>query len=198
MLYQIIQPPFTLRFREMSAREAESYFNWFMGQLPTRIQVLEQAVRSTPGYQDWRADCTPDSLAQLGEWFCEHVETRERTEEEKEAIYSASPELLRGMGVGSRELTNQTFSLAIDIAMYSGEMLARSIPGSKWAMMRGPRNNISFHQPVLAGRGRLVLNPVQVMVTYAYGAASGTRGGESLRELYDIWVKKLAGSGDPA
>ena len=37
MKYQIIQPPFTLKFREMSKEELKEYYKWFMAVMPNRI-----------------------------------------------------------------------------------------------------------------------------------------------------------------
>jgi hypothetical protein len=35
------------------------------------------------------------------------------------------------------------------------------------------------------------MNPVQLMVTLAYGIARQSQSGQRLRELYDIWSQKL-------
>ena len=191
MEYDVIQPPFTLEFRTMSTEEATNYFNWFMGQIPIRIKVLEQAVQSTAGYEDWQADYTPASLEKLGQWFCEHVETRKRTEDEKEAIYSKAPEWFRSVEIEDWELTNRTFSLAIDIGMYLSCVLEKNVPGLKWELVRKPKNDVDFQQPVLVGTGKLVFNPVRMLVIYAYSLADNTRGPEGLKELFDTWQSRL-------
>ena len=193
MKYEIIQPPFTLRFRTMSREEANDYFDWFMEQIPLRIKILEEAVQSTVGYEDWRADYTPESLERLGQWFYEHVETRKRTEREKETIYSRAPEWFRGVEIEDWELTDRTFSLAMDIGMYLSRVLQKNLPGLRWEMVTKPKNDADFQQPVLAGTGRLVLNPIWVLVTYAYGVARHSKGPERLREIYDIWANLLVG-----
>ncbi len=63
MTYKIIQPPFTLEFDEMSKKELTDYFQWFLGIMPDRINELSTAVRLTPGFEAWRPDKTPASLA---------------------------------------------------------------------------------------------------------------------------------------
>jgi hypothetical protein len=40
MAYQIIQPPFTLKFREMSKAELRDYYRWFHDCIPVRIWQL--------------------------------------------------------------------------------------------------------------------------------------------------------------
>src|SRR5581483_3859057 len=90
MSYAVIQPPFTLRFREMPKNELKAYFDWFLNQIPSRVEELEDEVKTTSNFENWRADKSPDSLGSLGEWFARQVETRERTAEEIAKISSAS------------------------------------------------------------------------------------------------------------
>ena len=67
MNYRIIQPLFTLEFREMSKRELADYAKWFHASIPERIAQLESAVRATPGYEAWRATEEPETLGPLGD-----------------------------------------------------------------------------------------------------------------------------------
>jgi hypothetical protein len=71
MPYATIQPPFTLKLREMPKKELHRYCHWFMDVLPQRIGELAAAVRETPGFESWQPDCTPASLDALGQWFAE-------------------------------------------------------------------------------------------------------------------------------
>jgi len=192
MEYKIIQPPFTLEFRTMSREVAKDYFDWFMEQIPIRIRILEQAVQSTGGYENWQADYAPESLERLGQWFYEHVETRKRTKEEKEEIYRKAPDWFRSVEVQNWELTNRTFSLAMDIGMYLSQVFERNLAGLKWEMVTKPKNDANYQQPVLVGTGKRELNPVWILVVYAYSLAKGKRGPEGLKELYDIWTNLLA------
>lgn len=191
MKYEIIQPPFTLKFRVMSKVEANNYFNWFLDQIPVRINVLEQAVQFTPGYEDWRADYTSESLGKLGKWFYERVETRQRTEGEKVDIYGKAPDWFRNVEVQDWELTNRSFSLAMDIGMYLSQVLVKNLPDLQWMLVEKPKNDMDFQQPVLKGTGRLVFNPVSTMVTLAYGFARNNKSPDRLREIYDIWANLL-------
>ncbi len=191
MEYEVIQPPFTLKFRIMSKVEANRYFNWFMTQIPIRVAVLEQAVQSATSFESWRADYTLESLEKLGLWFYKNLETRKRSSEEKEEIYSKAPDWFRNVDVEDWELTNRSFSLAIDIGMYLSQVFAKNIPDLKWVLVKKPKNDINYHQPVLKGTGKLAFNPVQVMVTLAYGFARRNKSPERLKEIYDIWANLL-------
>jgi len=108
MTYKVIQPPFTLKFREMSRKELTDYFQWLLGILPDRINELANAVRLAPGFETWRPDKTPASLDALGHWLADHVETRQRSEEElrelNEKINGGSP---YPIDISGEELTNK-------------------------------------------------------------------------------------------
>ena len=184
MAYSIVQPPFpTLAFHEMSRRDLDTYGAWFRQVMPERIAVLEAAVRdSSPS---WRADGSPDSLALLGEWFAGQVETRAMTKEEADEITSR---LTFPIDVPGEELTQRTFSLAMDVGLYFGHVVATNLAGTRWVTSFKNRREIDYGQPVLAGFGLKQLNPVRIAVILAYAIASKDQGGGRLRELYDVWA----------
>jgi hypothetical protein len=191
--YKIIAPPFTLKFKEMSKEELDDYNKWFMEQIPERLSVLTRTVKRTPGFEDWEMDYLPESLDKLGEWFARQVETREQTKKESEALYAKVPAQFQGMKFDSWDLTNKTFSIAIDIGMYLSQVFLRDIPKLKWQhTTKGSRNWIDYGQPVIAGFERFqndVFNPVRMMVVLAYKIAEGRDTGAGLRELFEMWKK---------
>ena len=188
MPYSTIQPPFTLNLREMPKGELKRYFQWFMDVLPQRVDELAEAVRQTPGFETWQPDRTPASLDALGQWFAGQVETRNRTKEELEKIQSRQ---VLPMDIPNQELTNQTFSLAMDIGMYLSQVLLKNCPSLKWEQPLGNKRFVDYGQPSLAGFGRVTLNPVGIVVTFAYGLISKKRTGEGLREIFVIWSKMV-------
>lgn len=98
----------------MPKKELRAYFKWFMDQMPIRLIELTHAVQGTPGFENWYPDFTPESLDLLGVWFAQVVETRPRTAQEMEGLRgdSAFP-----IEFPTKNLTNRTFSLAMDIGM---------------------------------------------------------------------------------
>lgn len=186
--YKTIQPPFTLKFREMSKPELKEYFKWFVEMIPERIEELSGAVQQTPGYEAWKPDRTPDSLNALGQWLSEHVETRQRTLEE---ISEIANRLAFPIDVPKIELTNKSFSLAMDAGMYISQVFLAKHPSLKWDQRLRAMRSVDYGQPVLAEFNPAPFNPVRMMVTNAYGLVSGNRNGRDLREIYDIWEKKI-------
>lgn len=188
MTYAIIQPPFTLKFREMPKKELKTYFVWFHDVLPQRVDQLARAVQQTAGYEAWQADFSPASLELLGSWFAAQVETRPRTQEEIQEIASRSSFTIN---ISGENLTNYTFSLAMDVGMYLSLVFMENHSALRWDQLFGSKQNAHYGQPVLMGFGKVPFNPVWMLVTLAYGVVSKRRNGGSLRELYDIWARMI-------
>jgi hypothetical protein len=183
--YNTMQPPFTLNFGEMSRKELRAYFKWFQEITPERIEQLAATVQSAAGFESWRADFSPGSLDGLGEWFTTQIETRPRTQEEIDAFNAQSPFPIK---LSDSELTNRTFSLAMDIGMYLNQVLLRNQTYLKWDQPLGGKTFIDYGQPVLVGfqGGDYPFNAVRVLVTLAYGLRDKKFGGGRLREIYDV------------
>lgn len=188
MTYSILQPPFTLKFQEMSNGELIGYRQWFMSVLPERISGLEAEVRRSPSHAAWVADGSPESLQGLGDWFAGQVETRATTREEIDVVKA---KLTFPVDVPGDQLTNRTFSLAMDIGMYFGQLVLKNLAGTKWDQPLQNKKFADYGQPVIVGTGSVPLNPVRIVVMLAYGLASKKRSGHQLRELYDTWTKML-------
>jgi hypothetical protein len=184
MIYAIIEPPFTLQFRQMSKSELKAYYAWFMEVLQERVAQLLEAVHET--VPTWRADCSPGSLDALGDWFVSQVQVRPRTGDE---IADLRSKLALPIEIPGEELTNRTLSLAMDIGMYFGKVVLASLPHTKWDQPLKNEKFADYGQPVIMGFGSVPLNPVRISISFAYGIARAERGGGRLRELYNTWAK---------
>ena len=191
--YEIIKPPFNAIFGSMDKEHARLYFEWFIGQIPLRVDTLWSYVRSENGYADWSPDFQPESLKLLGKWFCEHVKSRSRTEQEIAKIAANSPAwFMNNFDIPGDELTNETISLAIDIGMYFGRTLEKNFPGLVWQPLLKQKKSVYYQQPIIVGKGKAQLNPIWIIKTYAYGILQGINGPEHLFELYKIWAVLLS------
>lgn len=188
MSYENVQPPFSLKFREMPKKELKGYYDWFQQVMPQRLDELARAVKSTPDFATWQPDLSPASLDLLGDWFAYQVETRPRTQREMIEIesHSAYP-----ISAPEEELTNKTFSLAMDVGMYLSQVFLKGHPSLRWDQPFGDKKFVDYGQPVLAGFGAAPFNPVRMMVTFAYGVASKKESGRGLSEIYLIWSRLI-------
>jgi len=172
----------------MSQKELKDYFQWFMNALPQRINELAGAVRQSPGFETWQPDFTPASLDTLGKWFASQIETRNRTQEELQGI---KDRLVFPMEIPNEELTERTFSVAIDVGMYFSQVLLKNYPTLKWEQPFGNKKFADYGQPLITGFGPVSVNPVRIGHVIAYGLAKKTYTSGRLREIYDIWSKKV-------
>ena len=187
MAYSIIQPPFTLKFSEMSKQELKEYAAWYQSSIPKRLSELEAAVKQTPRFEAWTGNFRPESLDQLGEWFAKQVDVRSRTDEEIEEI---AERLSFPIELPDEELTNKTFSVAMDVGMYLAKSLKESHPHLEWQQFFGNKKSVDYGQPVLADFGPVAFNPTQIAVTTAYAIADRKQTGKRLREIFDYWSKQ--------
>ncbi|GMR08463.1 MAG: hypothetical protein BMS9Abin26_1468 [Gammaproteobacteria bacterium] len=186
MAYAIIQPPFTLQFRNMSKDDILEYGKWFHQVVPDRIKELTKYVNSTPDYESWTPDLSPGSLGILGNWFEGQVEDRDKTIEEIEETRS---KLIFPVDIPDKELTNESFSLSMDIGMYFGQVILNNIAGAKWEQELKNQKLADYGQPVIFGSGVVALNPVRVIIMTAYGILN--KKPAKLKDLYDIWEQML-------
>jgi hypothetical protein len=186
MTYATIQPPFMLAFREMPKKELNRYFDWFMEVRSQRLNELAEAVKGTPGYEEWQPDATPASLDSLGKWFVEQANVRARTDEELKTI---EDRLAFPMDVQGEELTTRTLSFAMDVGMYLSQVFLTNHPSLQWDQPLGNRKFIDYGQPVLLKFKPGPFNPVRMVVTLTYGLVNKQKTAEGLRNIYDIWSK---------
>jgi hypothetical protein len=186
-IYGEIQSPIDENVYKRNKKQAKVFFNWYINEIPTRVQILSDYVRSSPEFSSWQANLLVESLDDLGKWFCKQVETRPRSEEEISDIRKRAPALFDAVGIPQDELTGKTFSLAIDIGMYLSQIMQKNVKNAEWVLITKGRKSNNFNHPVLSTGGILKFNPTYLMVTYSYGIARGTKKPEGLRELYEIW-----------
>lgn len=189
--YKLLSPPIPLDFQNRSKDELKTFYSWYIKAIPERMEQLLSCITSTNGYEDFVLDYSPESLGKLGEWFYSQIGTRQRTEKEKNEIYQESPEWFKQIPIEEWELTNQTFSLAIDIGMYFAKVLTNNNTTLEIKhCITGRKDYIGYGQPVITGfKNKMEFNPSHMMTTLAYGFASQKQKGNRLKELYDIWIK---------
>jgi len=181
----------------MTDEQSQYYYGWFLGRIPVRIKELENLVRSTPGFESWKAEETPVSLEALGEWFVTAVKRRPRSQAEKEDILRTL-DPLKPISIQDWTLTAESFSLSMDIAMYLATVMVRNLPGVHWERVTKPRRQVDVNQPVLFGFKVHTLvpmppfpfNPVRMIQVLAYKLAEGREDGSSLRRMYDTWADR--------
>lgn len=172
----------------MPKPELKAYFKWFAEVLPHRVSELESEIRRSSTHATWRADFSRDSLGGLGEWFAGEVKTRAKSGEE---ILADQTKLTFPIEVAGEQLTNRTFSLAMDAGMYFSQVILKNLAGTTWDQPLRNERFADYGQPVIIGFGSVPLNPVRVLVMVAYRVANNKEGEKPLLELYDTWAEMM-------
>ncbi len=171
----------------MSRSELKNYKTWFLESIPGRVEELRSEVVRTAEFKSWLADCSVESLELLGEWFADQVEMRDTTAEEDQQI---EQQLVFTIKLPDKELTNRSFSLAMDIGIYLAEVVRNNVAGAKWTQAAGNKKFADYGQMVIDGlAGPTPLNPVRIVVNLAYGIGRGHQDGARLFGLYKYWAK---------
>lgn len=181
MDYFPILPPFEFKsFDDMSKKEAQRYFDWFMETKSARLEQLKNLVDDT-GYESAHLDYSDESLVYVWRWYLDNVELVDRPEEEiQEEVERETAGLTRiaiSKGGVMTELNQQQMYdhlynekphkkvstpwrfIARDIGLYLGECLIKKHEdrGLYWGFVTKPKNYVSVNRPVIRGlKGRTV------------------------------------------
>ena len=186
MKFTTAYSPVTTDFVSMSAHDIKAFYEWFMLNKSYCLDELIQAVWQTPGYENWCADFSPESLDVLGEWLFFMINAKHQSTKTE---LDKSKGLSDVNGLETDGLSNEEKSLAVLVGMYYGEVAVRNNPGLNWVQLKGNKKQADYGQPVIAGPAALHTNPVRVSNAFACGIADGSRTGSRLRETYDYWMQ---------
>ena len=187
MTYELINPPVRGRFRDLSSSDRAAYAKWFAQEMPRRLRGLEALISQTEPGKSWRADYSRESLIPLGQWMAGQVSLRPKTDRELRAGAELSRFMTADHGSSSRELTEESFSIAFDVGLYLAAAMMEACPGLRWSTEPG-RRFVDYGQPVLRPFvGDVPMNPIRLAIVQAYGLTQGLRRPEELAEIYDFW-----------
>jgi hypothetical protein len=88
------------------------------------------------------------------------------------------------------EMTNLGRALAADMGLLLATALQCEHPELAWDIVRKPKSDVSYNQPVLVGFGTVAFDPIQVSMTQAFGVLRGTKDGTVWQRLFDYWSEK--------
>jgi hypothetical protein len=154
---------------EVDWKAADRFLKEFVAFLPERLRRLEAKIRSTPGFETWRADFSPSSLDCLGAWALVGVATRPMTEEEKASERRQMAEALSEIvgpsilepGAALPSLMQEwrwvdpdtAYTDLVTIAAYTGETLRRALPEAakaKWRRGNGGKTWDEHNLPLMS------------------------------------------------
>ncbi|MBG9819595.1 MULTISPECIES: hypothetical protein [Bacillus] len=153
MEYVLMEPPIIMEsFETLSKKETKILFDWFVNQIPLRIEVLKNV---TNGEVDF--NFTPESLIDIYSWFLSQVEIYELSEEEigkeleelrqyPDFIYEDEKKSLLANPI---EIAKVDYAIAMDIGIYYAEVIRRNHPQVEWTYFTKPKTYAYLNKPIL-------------------------------------------------
>ncbi|AIF51853.1 hypothetical protein [Pelosinus sp. UFO1] len=194
MIYSLLDPPNLKHYDDMTKTEAKKHLEWYLSQIPERLELLSNAFEFTGGRKKEKLDYSVESLRILWEWFIPQVITEPKTaaELEKEAkiLPGGKPRNLERLSIG-------TLAIAMDIAIYLAEVFIRTCKNVNWGLAKSrSKNYINYNRPVLlgfmAGKYEDELDPHRILNNLSLKVAFGDdKNPDVLINIYNIWKNKV-------
>lgn len=185
--YSRFQPQTATPFRDMDAKQARAYYEWFLQVIPHRLEELRHCLEANGG-AGIPLDFTFESFALLSAWFGTKVGRRPLTAAELAQERAAMPEWLESE-ISQDTLTEETLSLCMDVGIYLGETFRRQYPKLKWERVTKPKRHAYLNQPVIANFSKnMTLKPFWICNIMAQKITlNGSDPQEELCSAINVW-----------
>ena len=187
MEYEMADYPYEYPgFKNMTKKQAEQYFNWYIGIIDERIEYLQKYINADVG--NFYLDFTPESLVSLWKWFEPKIYLEELPQEWYEERLAKQPEWAREF-IKKEDLSRETKKILIDIATYFGETFVRNYPNKlHWDYVKKPKSDVSYNRPVIKGFLCSDFDPYLISTTSCYRFLRNDERAD-LYQLYLVWLK---------
>lgn len=194
--YDILIPKLDKSIFKLNEKEAKSYFEWFMEQVPKRVTYVSQICAKELRIPVERMDCSPESLLLLWKWFRKKAKTEpvKLSEEEKK-----HPAYANDMFRNKYQLSLETEYIIRDIGMYLGETFRKNNSAIYWTYYTQPRNDFFVNHPLLKGfvdrtfgqAFEACFEPIHMVGVQAAKLLNKKAKDTDLFDLYVLWSKKV-------
>lgn len=192
MDYLLMQPPFEVKsFKEMSKKEAEIHFDWYVNEIPSRLELLEKTYRELINEVEIVLDYSPESLIKLWRWYINNAKIEEKSDEQKKLEMDQYPEWVR-INLSSQKISIDWMAIAMDIAIYFSEVFIKDHGKIKWGIVSKPKSLAYVNKPVLVGfKGGLDLDSTNLVRVLTSKIIDGDKDENSLLKIYRTWSEKV-------
>jgi len=134
-------------------------------------------------------DMTPQSLVKLWTWFIPRINTVTKSDQEIAEELKKVPEWLKDKVIeNKRKLSVGSLSLAMDIAIYFGEVFTHNFDKLYWGFVTKPRSLAYVNRPVIMGFSTgIELDPRILLHNLTLNVIEGNTDREELFNLYEVW-----------
>lgn len=174
--YPLFVPPDGLAAtspRAWTKREAQAYYDWLTGCVALRCTAL-LAFFSITDMTDPREVLRVLGAKVAGALFDDQFSCSEPSESHR------------------RQLTNEGYAVAADMGLLVATFLIEESNGSvHWQILRRPKSDISYNLPVLAGFGKITLDPVGGSIAEASAILERRRTSDVWLQMLNFWLEKV-------
>lgn len=185
-------PPFEIDdFAKLSTKEAKEHFNWYISQIPFRLQQLEKYLNEELK-ENIKFDFSPSSLLDIWKCFESYVKTDKKTNKEiKEELEKYPQWLHESILETDYKFTVESLVVGMDIAIYFAETIIRNNPVIKWGYFTKPKSRMSVNKPVLLGfQASQDLDPREIVLNCMRKSYENKQF-DRLFNIYNIWVEEI-------
>ncbi|MBR3919861.1 MAG: hypothetical protein IKJ59_14225 [Clostridia bacterium] len=205
LTYDILIPPLTKKILDFSAEETESYFRWFMQQIPSRIEYLTEVCSQQLKIDRSKLDLSAESLVYIWEWFLKVAEIEQTPKAALNDLskqYNYLPRSLKKhfLEQSKEQLSLQTEYIIRDIGMYIGEVFVREHPVIYWGYYTPPQLDRFTNSPLLLGFEydyvspfKVPFEPIHMVGVQAANLFDKSANKMDLIKIYRIWERHVPG-----
>ena len=143
-------------FQEMTKKEADAYYEWFLSKIDERSDYLREIVSEALNIQIEQLDFTLDSTLLIWKWFLKEAKLDKTPESEldkiRKGLLGQPQSFIDNMVERARvELSIRTEYILRDIGMYIGKMFISNYESLKWTIKYKPKSYIYVNVPIIVG-----------------------------------------------
>ena len=183
-------PPFRIdKFTNLTPKEAKQHFEWFIEEIPNRIEYLKELLRDD-GIGDI-LDYTPESLIPLWDWYEGKIRIEKKSKEKYEEELAETPEWVHPY-IQDEDLSIDTLKYCMDVSIYFAEVMIRNnSPKITWGYFTKPKNHVSINRPTLFGFKANTSLDTYLVVTNISRKSSREKCRTRLYDIYCVWLKYI-------
>lgn len=143
-------------FQEMTKKEADAYYEWFLSKIDERSDYLRGIVSEALNVRIEQLDFTLDSTLLIWKWFLKEAKLAKTPESEldkiRKGLLGQPQSFIDHMVEMARvELSIRTEYILRDIGMYIGKMFISNYESLKWTIRYKPKSYIYVNVPIIVG-----------------------------------------------
>lgn len=201
--YEPLLMPINKPFQEMTKKEADAYYEWFLSKIDERSEYLREVISKSLHIQREQLDFTLDSTVLIWKWFLGVAELTKTPQgvldNLRKGLLGQQQSFIDHMVEQSRvELSVCTEYILRDIGMYLGKMFVSNYENLSWTIRYKPKSYIYVNMPLVVGfiddkpeypkPFHPVLEPIDLARTPAMNIFDGTQKENDLYERCREWI----------